>query len=38
MCEQSGVTVPFQALTAALITNLVRFTGLPQGESAFCLA
>ena len=30
--------VQFQALTAALITNLVRFTGLPQGESAFCLA
>ena len=30
--------VQFQALTAALITNLVRFTGLEQDESTFCLA
>ena len=30
--------VQFQALTAALITNLVRFTGLERGESTFCLA
>jgi len=30
--------VQFQALTAALITNLVRFNGLAQGADAFCRA